>query len=152
MYVTSMSDLTGLLTYVSSSVMPWYITMPVPTITPSVQRRLQKIDSADAILPTPWADVSSANARSKALKDCLFLAIAGSGVAAFDFISASIFQVSMEDDLEASSVLKKKNQTNKKVFTFTFAHKQWRFRSCSLNNEMEYFHPQNQTQNSHCTV
>lgn len=110
MYVTSMSDLTGLLTYVSNSVMPWYITMPVPTITPSVQRRLQKIDSADAILPTPWADVSSANARSKAFKDCLFLAIAGSGVAAFDFICASIFQVSMEDDLEASSVLKKTNK------------------------------------------
>ena len=72
------------------------------------------MDSADAILPTPWADVSSANARSKALKDCLLLAIAGSGVAAFDFICASIFKVSMEDDLDVISVLRK---VKKQVFS-----------------------------------
>ena len=101
-----MSDLTGLLKKVCNSNIPWYITIPVPASVASIQKRRQNFDSADAILPTPWLEVSSANSRSKAPKDGLFLFIVSSGRVGLDLVSASIFQISVEDDLDANSMLK----------------------------------------------
>lgn len=107
MYVTSISDFVGLLRYVLNSSIPWYITIPRQPSVTSIQNRRQNTDLAEDILMAPWALVSSANSWSKALKDGLFFAIAVSS-ARLEVISASIFQVSTEDDLDFNSVLKEK--------------------------------------------
>ena len=101
-----MSDLVGLSRYVLSSSIPWYITIPRHANDTSTQKIRQNTDLAEDIFMAPCALVSSANSWSRSLKDGLFLAIVRS--ARLEVISASIFQVSTEDDLDLNSVLKEK--------------------------------------------
>ena len=105
-----MSDFVGLSRNVLNSSIPWYITIPRHSNDTSIQKIRQNTDLAEDILIAPCALVSSANSWRRSLKDGLFLAIASS--VRLEVISALIFQVSTEDDLDLNSVLKEKKMSS----------------------------------------